>query len=170
MGNFDKNTNSFKLLFESPPVSITDLCSPRYIERFRHGPPQSREERQHIDSAPREKHHPFWWMSVSSLPPSSTPTKATKTGTFLLTMSELVFFLCGVLLAAPKFPFCVNSLMCSLYARRNPPAFEGRSWTYHIQPRWTFSALQISFPLQRIRYCECICKNIRLNIFFPCLG
>ncbi|XP_041797871.1 proline and serine-rich protein 3 isoform X2 [Chelmon rostratus] len=54
-----------------------DSVLAKYIERFRHGRPQSREERQKVDSAVGEKHLPFWWMSPSSLPPSSTPTKTT---------------------------------------------------------------------------------------------
>lgn len=86
-----RNCDSFMLLFGISLIRSTDLCSPRYIERFRHGPPQSRGERQQIDSAVREKQLPFWWMSPSSLPPSSTPTKATDKGTFSLTTSALFF-------------------------------------------------------------------------------
>ncbi|XP_056300801.1 proline and serine-rich protein 3 isoform X2 [Pseudoliparis swirei] len=52
-----------------------DSVLAKYIDRFRHGQPQSREERQQSPSADREKQHPFWWMSPSSLPCSSTPTK-----------------------------------------------------------------------------------------------
>ncbi|KAM3873387.1 proline and serine-rich protein 3 [Diretmus argenteus] len=44
-----------------------DSVLAKYIERFRHGRPQSREERQQL---------PFWWMSPSTLPSSSTPTEA----------------------------------------------------------------------------------------------
>ncbi|XP_019948272.2 proline and serine-rich protein 3 isoform X1 [Paralichthys olivaceus] len=40
----------------------------KYVDRFRNGRPQSREERQ-------QEQLPFWWMSPSSSPPSSTPTK-----------------------------------------------------------------------------------------------
>lgn len=65
-------------------VTVTDLCSSRYIERFRHGRPQSREERQLMASAIGEEQLPFWWMSPSSLPPSSTPTKTTDKGIFSL--------------------------------------------------------------------------------------
>ncbi|XP_070822719.1 proline and serine-rich protein 3 isoform X2 [Chaetodon trifascialis] len=54
-----------------------DSVLAKYVERFRHGRPQSREERQKADSAIGEKRLPFWWMSPSSLPPSSTPTKTT---------------------------------------------------------------------------------------------
>ncbi|XP_056142324.1 proline and serine-rich protein 3 [Lampris incognitus] len=48
----------------------------KYVERFRHGRPQSREERQQITSAVGEAQQPFWWMSSSS-PSSSTPTRPT---------------------------------------------------------------------------------------------
>lgn len=65
-------------------ITSADLRLPRYIERFRHGRPQSREERQKVDSAVGEKHLPFWWMSPSSLPPSSTPTKTTDKGALSL--------------------------------------------------------------------------------------
>ncbi|XP_044214986.1 proline and serine-rich protein 3 [Thunnus albacares] len=53
-----------------------DSVLAKYMERFRHGQPQSREERQQMSSAVGEE-LPFWWMSPSSLPPSSTPTKTT---------------------------------------------------------------------------------------------
>lgn len=79
------------LLLESPLTSSTDFCSHRYIERFRHGPPQSREERQQIDSRIGEEQLPFWWTSPSSLPPSSTPTKATDKGRFSFNVSLLFF-------------------------------------------------------------------------------
>ncbi|XP_049440562.1 proline and serine-rich protein 3 isoform X1 [Epinephelus fuscoguttatus] len=49
----------------------------KYVERFRHGRPQSREERQQMPSATGEKQVPFWWMSPPSFPFSSTPTKTT---------------------------------------------------------------------------------------------
>ncbi|XP_050931812.1 proline and serine-rich protein 3 isoform X2 [Lates calcarifer] len=52
-----------------------DSVLAKYIERFRHGRPQSREERQQMASAIREEQLPFWWMSPSSSPHSSTPTK-----------------------------------------------------------------------------------------------
>ncbi|KAI3360930.1 hypothetical protein L3Q82_013131, partial [Scortum barcoo] len=54
-----------------------DSVLAKYIDRFRHGRPQSREERQQMASAVREKELPFWWMSPSSSPPTSTPTKIT---------------------------------------------------------------------------------------------
>ncbi|XP_030013018.1 proline and serine-rich protein 3 [Sphaeramia orbicularis] len=47
-----------------------DSVLAKYIERFRHGQPQSREERQ-------QDHLPFWWTTPSSLPPSSTSSKST---------------------------------------------------------------------------------------------
>ncbi|XP_071326777.1 proline and serine-rich protein 3 isoform X2 [Trachinotus anak] len=56
-----------------------DSVLAKYIERFRHGRPQSREARQQMASAIGEEQLPFWWMSPSSLPPSSTPTKTTDT-------------------------------------------------------------------------------------------
>ncbi|XP_053288960.1 proline and serine-rich protein 3 isoform X2 [Pleuronectes platessa] len=45
-----------------------DSVLAKYVDRFRHGQPQSREERQ-------QEQLSLWWMSPSSLPPSSTPTK-----------------------------------------------------------------------------------------------
>ncbi|XP_070767470.1 proline and serine-rich protein 3 [Enoplosus armatus] len=55
-----------------------DSVLAKYIERFRHGQPQSREERQQMASAIGEEQLPFWWMSPSSLPSSSTPAKTDK--------------------------------------------------------------------------------------------
>ncbi|XP_063734897.1 proline and serine-rich protein 3 isoform X2 [Eleginops maclovinus] len=46
-----------------------------YIDRFRNGQPQSREERQQSPSAIEEKQLPFWWMLPPSLSRSSTPAK-----------------------------------------------------------------------------------------------
>ncbi|XP_054478257.1 proline and serine-rich protein 3 isoform X2 [Anoplopoma fimbria] len=54
-----------------------DSVLAKYIDRFRHGRPQSREERQQSPPAKGENQLPFWWMSPSSLPCSSTPTKTT---------------------------------------------------------------------------------------------
>ncbi|XP_045900139.1 proline and serine-rich protein 3 isoform X1 [Micropterus dolomieu] len=54
-----------------------DSVLAKYIDRFRHGLPQSREERRQKASAVGENQLPFWWMSPSSIPPSSTPTKTT---------------------------------------------------------------------------------------------
>uniref|UniRef100_UPI003AAD0C3C proline and serine-rich protein 3 isoform X1 n=1 Tax=Centroberyx gerrardi TaxID=166262 RepID=UPI003AAD0C3C len=65
----------------APAVSFDqaqqDSVLAKYIERFRHGRPQSREERQQRASAIGEEQLPFWWMSPSSLPPCSTPTQTT---------------------------------------------------------------------------------------------
>lgn len=52
-----------------------DSVLAKYVERFRHGRPQSREERQQMTSTDAEEQIPFWWMSRSSAP-SSTPTKS----------------------------------------------------------------------------------------------
>ncbi|XP_068425218.1 proline and serine-rich protein 3 isoform X2 [Clinocottus analis] len=54
-----------------------DSVLAKYIDRFRNGRPQSREERQQSPSADGEQEQPFWWLSPSSLPCSSTPTKTT---------------------------------------------------------------------------------------------
>ncbi|XP_073673536.1 proline and serine-rich protein 3 isoform X2 [Garra rufa] len=45
----------------------------KYIERFRFGKPQSREERR-LQAADCEDDQPFWWVSTSP-PSSSTPTQ-----------------------------------------------------------------------------------------------
>lgn len=65
-------------------INLSTLICPRYIERFRHGQPQSREDRRQMASANGEEQQPFWWMTPSSLPSSSTPTKATEEGLFHL--------------------------------------------------------------------------------------
>ncbi|KAI5085863.1 proline and serine-rich protein 3, partial [Silurus meridionalis] len=50
----------------------------KYIERFRYGRPQSREERQRL-AGDGEENQPFWWMSSNpSQPSSSTPTRMPK--------------------------------------------------------------------------------------------
>ncbi|XP_059194507.1 proline and serine-rich protein 3 [Centropristis striata] len=54
-----------------------DSVMAKYIDRFRHGRPQSREERQQFPSSAGETQLPFWWMSSSPLPHSSTPSKTT---------------------------------------------------------------------------------------------
>lgn len=52
--------------------------SPRYIQRFRYGRPQSRGERQKL-AANGADNQPFWWMSSNpSQPSSSTPTRTSK--------------------------------------------------------------------------------------------
>ncbi|XP_073342318.1 proline and serine-rich protein 3 isoform X2 [Pagrus major] len=66
-----------KSTVSSEPGVQQDSVLAKYIERFRHGRPQSREERLQFDSASGEKELPFWWTSPSSLPPTSTPTKTT---------------------------------------------------------------------------------------------
>ncbi|XP_061531804.1 proline and serine-rich protein 3 isoform X2 [Phycodurus eques] len=52
-----------------------DSAVTKYIDRFRYGQPLSREERQQRSCEFEEESMPLWWMSSSSLPPSSTPTK-----------------------------------------------------------------------------------------------
>lgn len=54
-----------------------DSVLAKYIERFRHGEPQSREDRQQMAPGIGEEPVPFWWMSHSASPPSSTPIKTT---------------------------------------------------------------------------------------------
>ncbi|KAG7242178.1 hypothetical protein INR49_024224 [Caranx melampygus] len=62
----------------SPELGVQqDSVLAKYIERFRHGQPRSREARQQTASATGEEQ--FWWMSPSSVPPSSTPTKTAVT-------------------------------------------------------------------------------------------
>ncbi|KAM9782493.1 proline and serine-rich protein 3 [Neosynchiropus ocellatus] len=51
--------------------SQQDSALAKYIQRFRYGQPQSREERQQIASVRPEK-PPFWWTSAPSLSPVST--------------------------------------------------------------------------------------------------
>lgn len=70
----------FYRILEPLPEANPELLPSRYIERFRHGAPQSREKRQHLDDAFEEKQHPFWWMADSNLPHSSTPSKERNTG------------------------------------------------------------------------------------------
>ncbi|KAJ8332808.1 hypothetical protein SKAU_G00417040 [Synaphobranchus kaupii] len=57
------------------PTTQEDSVLAKYVERFRHGRPQSREERQ-LSAATVEEWRPFWWLSSSS-PPHSSPA-ATK--------------------------------------------------------------------------------------------
>ncbi|XP_077951322.1 proline and serine-rich protein 3 isoform X2 [Gasterosteus aculeatus] len=65
-----QSTNSSELRVQQDSVLA------KYVDRFRHGRPQSREERKLGPSDDGEKQQPFWWMSPSSSPCSSTPTKA----------------------------------------------------------------------------------------------
>ncbi|KAL6109052.1 uncharacterized protein ACO6RY_12266 [Pungitius sinensis] len=66
-----RSTNSSELRVQQDSVLA------KYIDRFRHGRPLSREERKQGPSDNGEKQQPFWWMSPSSSPCSSTPTKTT---------------------------------------------------------------------------------------------
>ncbi|KAM9852304.1 proline and serine-rich protein 3 [Aulostomus maculatus] len=52
-----------------------DSVLAKYVDRFRHGQPLSREEREQMASTVGKEKLPFWW--TSSVPASSTPTKAT---------------------------------------------------------------------------------------------
>ncbi|KAM9353403.1 proline and serine-rich protein 3 [Symphorus nematophorus] len=72
-----QSSRAGKSTVSSDTADHQDSVLAKYIERFRHGRPQSREERHQNESATGEKQLPFWWMSPSSLPSSSTPTKAT---------------------------------------------------------------------------------------------
>ncbi|KAM4567716.1 proline and serine-rich protein 3 [Fundulus diaphanus] len=58
-----------------PPGVKEDSVLAKYVERFRHGRPQSREERQQMASTDGEEQMPFWWTAYSS-GPSLTPTKS----------------------------------------------------------------------------------------------
>ncbi|KAM7382728.1 hypothetical protein PAMP_002445 [Pampus punctatissimus] len=60
----------------SSELGNQDSVLAKYMERFRCGQPQSREERHQVAIAIGED-LPFWWMPPSSSPPSSTPTKTT---------------------------------------------------------------------------------------------
>ncbi|KAK7886682.1 hypothetical protein WMY93_026303 [Mugilogobius chulae] len=53
--------------------SDLERCS-IYVDRFRHGQPQSREERQQCSNSEKEQ-LPFWWASSPSLPIHLTPEK-----------------------------------------------------------------------------------------------
>lgn len=85
-------------------LTKSDLCFVRYVERFRHGQPQSREERHQVASASGEEQAPFWWMSHSSLS-SSTPTKTTDEGALYL--QSLVYFIPRYQLLNSIESFCV---------------------------------------------------------------
>lgn len=62
---------------ESAEVHLQSSVLAKYVERFRHGRPQSREQRQQVASASTEQQVSFWWLSPSSFHSSSTPTKTT---------------------------------------------------------------------------------------------
>ncbi|XP_061572541.1 proline and serine-rich protein 3 isoform X2 [Cololabis saira] len=54
-----------------------DSVLAKYIDRFRHGQPQSREERRQMASVTLEDQVPYWWISHSSAH-SSTSTKTSE--------------------------------------------------------------------------------------------
>ncbi|KAM9309349.1 proline and serine-rich protein 3 isoform 2-T2 [Pholidichthys leucotaenia] len=70
-----------------------DSVLAKYIDRFRHGRPQSREERQQEASALGVEGLPYWWMSHS--PTSSTPTKMTGKDIFQPLKDDNNPVLCG---------------------------------------------------------------------------
>nr|XP_043889875.1 proline and serine-rich protein 3 isoform X1 [Solea senegalensis] len=72
----------------SEPGDQQDSMLAKYIERFRHGRPQSREDRQQMASAFGEEQLPFRWKSSSSLPPSSTPNKMVDIDQVILPLRE----------------------------------------------------------------------------------
>lgn len=125
-------------------VAVTDhFCSSRYIERFRHGRPQSRKERQLRASAIGEEQEPFWWMSPSYLPPSSTPTKTTHKGIYSLAVIDSPAL-------GRKQPFWWNPYMDSLSLSRCHPFPERWPWTWHLQSSCTASTWQSPFPMHRV--------------------
>lgn len=74
----DRNELKLSTVKSSHPGTQQGPLLARYVERFRHGQPQSREKRQQITSTNEEKQLPFWWASSSSFPPSLTPEKTNK--------------------------------------------------------------------------------------------
>ncbi|KAJ8289770.1 hypothetical protein GJAV_G00005140 [Gymnothorax javanicus] len=56
--------------YQASNATQADSVLARYVERFRHGRPQSREERQRSTV---EEWQPFWWLS-SSIPTTSSPS------------------------------------------------------------------------------------------------
>ncbi|XP_039972921.1 proline and serine-rich protein 3 isoform X2 [Xiphias gladius] len=83
MGKPKQSARAGKFTVSSELGVQQDSVLAKYIERFRHGRPQSREERHQMASAVGEEQLPFWWMSPSSLPPSSTPTKTAHKDQFI---------------------------------------------------------------------------------------
>ncbi|XP_047215354.1 proline and serine-rich protein 3 isoform X1 [Girardinichthys multiradiatus] len=81
----DSNTDFHEMLPDKLSVRLETSTVPsgvkedsvlaKYVERFRHGRPQSREERQQMASTDGRQQMPFWWKAHSS-PPSLTPTKS----------------------------------------------------------------------------------------------
>lgn len=75
---FDNNVQNMSRIKSSElDMSHSSVLS-RYVDRFRHGRPQSREERQQKAYKDEELQLPFWWASSSSMPPSLTPEKSSK--------------------------------------------------------------------------------------------
>ncbi|XP_071239127.1 proline and serine-rich protein 3 isoform X2 [Salvelinus alpinus] len=75
-----RDPTSGKSLVSAGGGEQEDSVLAKYIERFRHGRPQSREERQQMSAMVGEGQQPFWWLSSSPLPTSSTPTQTTDKG------------------------------------------------------------------------------------------
>ncbi|XP_014011907.1 proline and serine-rich protein 3 isoform X4 [Salmo salar] len=75
-----RDPTSGKSLVSTGGGEQEDSVLAKYIERFRHGRPQSREERQQMSAMVGEGQQPFWWLSSSPLPSSSTPTQTTDIG------------------------------------------------------------------------------------------
>ncbi|KAK6326590.1 hypothetical protein J4Q44_G00022350 [Coregonus suidteri] len=75
-----RDPTSGKSLVSTGGGEQEDSVLAKYIERFRHGMPQSREERQQMSAMVGEGQQPFWWLSSSPLPSSSTPTQTTDKG------------------------------------------------------------------------------------------
>ncbi|XP_072250608.1 proline and serine-rich protein 3 isoform X2 [Leuresthes tenuis] len=61
----NKKSTRSETLTVSPGVQEDSVLA-KYIDRFRHGQPQSREERLQMASASGEKQLPFWWISHSA--------------------------------------------------------------------------------------------------------
>ncbi|KAM4580358.1 proline and serine-rich protein 3 isoform 2-T2 [Odontesthes bonariensis] len=70
-----KKSARSETLTVSPGVQEDSVLA-KYIDRFRHGQPQSREERQQTASASGDEQLPFWWISHSAAS-SSIPTERT---------------------------------------------------------------------------------------------
>lgn len=70
----DKNVQTSSTIKSSDLDTLQSSVLARYVDRFRYGQPQSREERQQKASNDKEEQLPFWW--ASSLPPISTPEES----------------------------------------------------------------------------------------------
>ncbi|XP_064802149.1 proline and serine-rich protein 3 isoform X3 [Oncorhynchus masou masou] len=75
-----RDPTSGKSLVSTGGGEQEDSVLAKYIERFRHGRPQSREVRQQMSAMVGEGQQPFWWLSSSPPPSSSTPTQTTDIG------------------------------------------------------------------------------------------